>query len=182
MALNVFATISLRSELYNYANIQADRVFAVLGVTTIWDTPVEFWTFDPTSNLTDNGTTVIRPTDILSGNPGRFLMRTSFVRQFGTMYNKEWNGSITTASNTATFDISSAGFTGIVNMFAHAVLPSGTVVNIPIAGITAKSNTSVTVSLLESKTTTVLLLNTAVEGLESHAVANTEVFLTVRGN
>lgn len=181
MALNVFATVSLRSELYNYANIQADRVFAILGVSVVWDVPTEFWTFDPASLLVDNATTIIRPTDILSGNPGRFIKRSSFVQQFGATYSKEWNGSVTTASSTATFDVSGAGFSGIINMFAHAVLPSGTVLNIPITGITAQSNTSVTVTLLESKTTAILVGGN-VEGLESHAVSGTIVYLTVRGN
>lgn len=181
--LQVFTTINTRAELYNYSTINNNRVIAAIGLATAWDSPTEIWTFDSSSMAVDDGVTVIRPTDILAGSPGRFLFRTYFVRQFGSKYSKEWNGSVTTSASTAVFDISSAGFTSIVNLFAFAVLPSGTVVNLPIStSAVSPTNTSVTVNLMESKQTAVLLLNTNVEGLETHAVSGTIVYLTVKGN
>lgn len=181
MALNSFTTVGIRSELYTQSTFQNDRACAVLGTSAVWDTPTEIWTFDSSSMAVDDGITVIRPTDILDGSPGRFLFRTYFVRQFGTKYSKEWNGSITTSGNSAVFDISSAGFSSIITAFAFAVLPSGTVVNLPVVTGSASSLTSMTISLLESKTTGVLIGGN-VEGLEAHAVANTVVYLNVKGN
>lgn len=180
--LQVFTTINTRAELYNYSTISNNRVIAAVGLSAPWDAPTEIWTFDSSSMAVDNGVTVIKPTDILTINPGRFLFQSYIVKQYGTRYSKEWNGQLTVGTSSAVFDISSAGFTSIVGIQAFAVLPSGTVVNLPLATMSVSpTNTSVTVNLVESKTTTVLILNTAVEGLESHAVAGTIVYLTVKG-
>lgn len=180
--LQVFTTINTRAELYNYTAISNNRVIAAIGVNSAWDMPTEIWTYDTSSMAVDDGVKVIRPTDIPVGSPGRFLFRTYFVKQYGTLYSKEWNGSITTSNNTAVFDISSAGFTSIVGLQAFAILPSGTVLNLPLTtSAVSPSNTSVTVNLMESKTTNTLLISTA-EGLENHAVAGTVVYLNVKGN
>lgn len=180
--LQVFTTINTRAELYNYTAISNNRVIAAIGVNSAWDMPTEIWTYDTSSMAVDDGVKVIRPTDIPAGSPGRFLFRTYFVKQYGTLYSKEWNGSITTSNNTAVFDISSAGFTSIVGLQAFAILPSGTVLNLPLTtSAVSPSNTSVTVNLVDSKTTNTLLISTA-EGLENHAVAGTVVYLNVKGN
>lgn len=180
MPLYPFTTVSIRSELYGISTFQDGRACAVLGHSAAWDSPTEFWTWDSSSSLTDNGTTVIKPTET-SGN-GRFIFKSYLPKQYGAIYSKEWNGAVTTATNTAVFDISSAGFASIVNLFAFAVLPSGTVVNLPLTtSAVSPTNTSVTVNILESKTTAVLIGGN-IEGLENHAVANTVVYLTVRGN
>ncbi|WP_183147977.1 autotransporter outer membrane beta-barrel domain-containing protein [Chryseobacterium nematophagum] len=101
--------------------------------------------------------------------------------QFGTSYTKEWNGAVTTATNTAVFNISSASFSGISNISVGTELIGAGVNNAPIGVITAKSLTSITVSLYESKNTGVLIGGN-IEGLEDHSVANTVVYLTVKGN
>ena len=54
--------------------------------------------------------------------------------------------------------------------------------NAPIGVITSKSTTSITVSLFGSKRTTVLILNTQVDGFKVHTVVNTIVHLVVFGN
>jgi len=100
---------------------------------------------------------------------------------YGDEFRKEINLSTTTSSNTVIFDISSAGLTQIQNIQVSAYLQNATTTNAPIAIITSVNTTSITVSLFESKTTEVLVLNTNVEGLETHAVANTIVYLTVKG-
>lgn len=102
--------------------------------------------------------------------------------QYGTSFSKEYNSSQTVSASTAVFDISGAGFASIANIQATAELPGSGVTNSPIAVITSRSLTSITVSLFQSKTTGVLILNTTVEGLETHSVANTVVHLTVKGN
>lgn len=179
--LQSFLTIDTRAELRNYTTIQNNRVVAAIGLSTAWDMPTEIWTFDAASMAVDDGVTVLKPNDVLSSNPGRYLFRTYFVRQFGTKYSKEWNGSITTSGTSATFDISSAGFSSLVVIQCFAILPSGTVLNLPISSGSSVSNTSITVNLLESKTTNTLLISTA-EGLETHAASGTVVYLTVKGN
>jgi hypothetical protein len=181
MSLQIFTTISTRGELYNYTTIQNERVLAAIGLTTAWDIPTEIWTYDSSSMAVDDGVKVIRPTDIPASNPGRFLFRNYFVRQFGTLYSKEFNSSLTVSGSAATFDISSAAFTSLVSVQATALLASGTVFNLPIASISAQSLTSVTISLLESKTTNTLLISST-EGLEAHLAAGTVVYLTVKGN
>ncbi|CAA7196803.1 autotransporter outer membrane beta-barrel domain-containing protein [Chryseobacterium potabilaquae] len=101
--------------------------------------------------------------------------------QFGTSYTKEWNGSVTTATNTAVFNISSASFSSISNISVATELIGASVNNAPIGVITARSLTSITVSLYESKNTGVLIGGN-IEGLEDHSVTNTVVYLTVKGN
>lgn len=65
---------------------------------------------------------------------------------------------------------------------AFAILPSGTTIILPITTSAVNpSNTSVTVNLLESKTTNTLLISSA-EGLENNAAAGTIVYLNVKGN
>ena len=181
MGLQVFTTLELRSELYNYSTVTNNRVLAVLGVSTIWDVPTEYWTFDTASMAVDNGTTIIRPTDISVSDPGRFLFKSNIIRQFGSVFNKEWNGSLTVAGSTAVFDISSASFANILNVQATAFLNAGTALTLPIASISAQSTISITITLLESKTTAVLIGGN-VEGLETHSAAGTVVYLTVKGN
>ena len=107
-------------------------------------------------------------------------LRTSTVQRFGTPYTKEWTGKLKTATATAVFNVSSAGFASIVSFDATAFLAGATVRNAPIASVVAYTTTSFTVRLLESKTTGVQIGGT-VEGLEDHAIAATEVSLTVRG-
>jgi len=103
------------------------------------------------------------------------------IQKFGDTYTKEYNKSVTTATATATFDLTSVGFTNITNIQATARLDGSTLANMPIAGVSVSGNT-VTVNLIESNTTTVAILNTAVEGLENHTTAGTVVYLTVKGN
>lgn len=182
MSLQIFTTVSTRLELRSYSTIPDERVIAVIGLTTPWDIPTEIWTFDASSTALDDGVKVLKPNDILVGSPGRFLFRANIVRQFGSTHSKEFNGALTVSGNTAVFNISSAGFINITNIQATAVLSSGTVVNLPLASISAQSLASVTVNLLDSKNTSVLILNTSVEGLENHSVAGTIVYLTVKGN
>lgn len=179
--LQVFTTLNARSELYNYSTISNNRVIAAIGISAPWDAPVEFWTFDSTSMAVDNGLTVIKPTDIPVGSAGRFLFKQPFPKQYGTIYSKEYNSALTVSGNTAVFDISSAGFASIATVHATAILASGTVLTLPITSISAQSLTSITVNLVESKTTNTLLISSA-EGLENHSVAGTIVYLTVKGN
>ncbi len=180
--LQVFTTLNTRAELYNYSTINTNRVIAAIGLSTPWDSPTEIWTFDGTSMAVDDGLTVIKPNDILVTDPGRFLFRTYFVRQTGSVkYSKEHLDFATTSGNSVTFNISAAGFTTVGNVQATAFSNGATVTTAPIAVVTAKSTTSITVSLFESKNTGVLIGGN-VEGLEPHAVAGTEVYLTVRGN
>jgi hypothetical protein len=181
MSLQIFTTISTRAELYNYSTINNERVIAAIGLSSAWDVPTEIWTFDSSSMAVDNGITVIKPTDILVGDPGRFLFRTYFIRQTGTKYSKEFKAMQTTSSNSVVFDISPAGFSSIVDFDCKAFLNGAGVTTAPIAIVTAKSTTSITVSLFQSKTTGVLIGGT-IEGLETHAVVGTEVYLTVQGN
>lgn len=130
----------------------------------------------------DDGVTVLKPNDILVGNPGRYLFRTYFVRQTGTIkYSKEHLDFAVTSGNSVTFNISAAGFTSVGNIQCTAFLNGAGVTTAPLAIVTAKSTTSITVSLFESKATAVLIGGN-IEGLEPHTVAGTEVYITVRGN
>ena len=180
--LQIFTTIETRSGLRAYSTIDHNRVIAAIGLSSAWDQPTEIWTFDSSSMAVDDGVTVLKPNDILVGDPGRYLFRTYFVRQTGSVkYAKEHLDFATTSGNSVTFNISAAGFTTVGNVQATAFLNGATVTTAPIAVVTAKSTTSITVSLFESKNTGVLIGGN-VEGLEPHAVAGTEVYLTVRGN
>lgn len=181
MALSVYTIAELRSELYNYPTVADNRQFLIQGASVVGDISEEVWTFINSSMLVDNGTTVIRPSEILAINPGRWVLKRKIARQFGTTFSKEWRGSQTVSGSTATFDISSAGFANIVDWNVKAYLSGATIVTYPIGILTSRSNTSITITLVESKTTNTLLLSTA-EGLELHAVAGTEVYLTVYGN
>lgn len=72
MALRDYLNVSTRSELYNFV-MQSDQCLLVLGITVAGDIPAEVWYFAAASTATDNGTTVIKPTSIPGGNPGRYL-------------------------------------------------------------------------------------------------------------
>lgn len=72
MALRDQLNVSTRAELYNYV-MQSDQVLTALGITTAGDIPAELWYYAATSTATDNGTTVIKPTAVPSGNPGRYV-------------------------------------------------------------------------------------------------------------
>lgn len=72
MALRDQLNVSTRAELYNFV-MQSDQVLTVLGVSVAGDIPAELWYFNATSTATDNGTTVIKPTAIPVGNPGRYV-------------------------------------------------------------------------------------------------------------
>lgn len=181
MGLFSYVTASLRSELYDYSSVDEGRLFLIQGTSVIGDVPDEIWTFVNASTAIDNGTTVIRPTEKLVTDAGRWILKRKVVKMFGSVYSKEWKGSTTVSGSTATFDISSAGFGSITDWTVKAFLSGATITNMPIAILTSKSNTSITITLVESKTTNTLLLSSA-EGLELHAVAGTEVYLTVQGN
>lgn len=181
MSISVYTIVELRSELYDYANMSDNRQFLVQGASVVGDISEEVWTFINASMSIDNGITVIRPSEILSTNPGRWVLKRKISRQYGNAFSKEWRGSQTVATSTATFDITAAGFTQITDWVVKAYLPGAGITNFPIAVLSSKSNTSITITLVESKTTNTLLLSTA-EGLELHAAAGTEVYLTVYGN
>ncbi|KUY29387.1 hypothetical protein [Elizabethkingia ursingii] len=134
----------------------------------------------PARSLTANDITFIQGKDYNSLNNKPVIP--SVVKQFGTTYTKEWVGSITTGTSSAVFNIASAGFINIIGVFITTELAGATSNNAPIGVVTSKSLTSITVSLFESKETLVLILNTNVDGLEAHAVANTIVYLRVIGN
>jgi len=72
MALRDYLNVSTRSELYNFV-MQSDQCLLVLGISVAGDIPAEVWYFAAGSTAVDDGVTVIRPTSIPVGNPGRYL-------------------------------------------------------------------------------------------------------------
>ncbi|MFT3826183.1 MAG: hypothetical protein QM731_19830 [Chitinophagaceae bacterium] len=73
-------------------------------------------------------------------------------------------------------------FTNVLNIQVTAKGGSGGITVAPIATVTSNTNSSVTIRVMESKSTTVVLLNTAVEGLEPHTDTNTRIYIRVEGN
>jgi hypothetical protein len=76
MALLVALSIEARGELRNYYgnHRQAIRVF---GNVAFGDMASEIWVFDVNSTAADNGTTVIKPNDVVTpvpGSPGRYIL------------------------------------------------------------------------------------------------------------
>ena len=172
---------------------RGDKSFQTLNKAAIGLSNVDNTTdlSKPISTLTQTAldakqATLVSGTNIKTVNSNSMLGSGNMIMavpalQFGSSYTKEWNGSITTATGTAVFDISSASFANIFCVTSICELSGATVVNAPIGCITSKSLTSVTISLFESKLTAVLLGGN-IEGLETHAAANTIVYLTVKGN
>lgn len=72
MSVRDYLNVSTRAEMYNFV-MQSDQAWISLGVSATGDAPSELWYFSATSTATDNGTTVIKPTAIMSGSPGRYL-------------------------------------------------------------------------------------------------------------
>jgi microcystin-dependent protein len=73
MALRDQLNVPTRAELYGFVLAEGQAI-TVLGVSAAGDIPAELWRFDSASMDTDNGTTVIQPTAIPPGNPGRYLI------------------------------------------------------------------------------------------------------------
>lgn len=180
MSLRIFYSLSTRNELYDYVLIDNSRLIAIMGQSTPFDIPTEIWRYSTGSTEIDNGVTVIKPTEVFSGDTGRFLRENFMVKQYGNYYSKEFKTGTTTSLSAVTFDISSAGFSTIVDYDVKAYLSGSSITTIPLAVVTSKSLSAITVTLLESKTTNTLI-DTTVEGLEGHAISGTEIYLTVQG-
>lgn len=72
--LSVAYSVPIRTELKNYDTMGDKTAVRVFGASSFNDTTSEIWIFHTASTAVDNGTTVIKPDAILSGNPGRFLL------------------------------------------------------------------------------------------------------------
>lgn len=102
------------------------------------------------------------------------------TQQYGNTFTKEFNSSISTTNSSVTFDLTSAGFTNIVSVQAIAGLGGTTALTAASAiSVTAISNTSVTLLILESNTSGILIGGTT-EGLTTHTTSKT-VWITVKG-
>ena len=73
---------------------------------------------------------------------------------------------------------------GLTNVLSIQVTAKGgsDATNAPLVTVTDYTSTAVTIRVLESKTTSVILLNTTVEGLIAHTDTNTRIFIRVEGN
>lgn len=103
------------------------------------------------------------------------------AKQYGISFTKEFNNYMIVNTSMVVFDISPAGFNEVAAIFVSAQLTNASTTTAPLAVVTGNTLTSVTVNLLNSKTTTVVV-GGEVEGLEPHALNNTKVFIRVIGN
>lgn len=140
---------------------------------------ITFPTIPTNTNQLTNGAGFI--TSVPAQSWSSITGKPTITTQYGDTYTKEYNGYIDTSTSTAVFNISSASFSTINSIYVTTELIGGVITNIPLGSITAKSTTSVTVTLVDSKTTGVLIGGT-IEGLELHTVAGTRVYITVKGN
>jgi len=77
-----------------------------------------------------------------------------------------WSDIVTpTTGNGFTFSIAEAAFTTVTNIQLTPQLNTASVVNMPFLNIKSYTNTSVTVNILTSASTTVSLLGAVVQGL-----------------
>jgi hypothetical protein len=97
MALRDQLNTSTRAELYTFV-MQSDQTLTVLGITVAGDIPAELWYFAAGSMAVDNGTTVIKPTAIPVGNPGRYL-RWIYESDWNTTVNKPTFATVATSGN-----------------------------------------------------------------------------------
>lgn len=80
---------------------------------------------------------------------------------------------VTTSAGLVTFTLPAGYFTAVHHVAATVVRNTSAPASFGFAFVVSQSSTSVTVQAAESKTTTVLLLNTAVEGIEASAAGIT---------
>lgn len=95
---------------------------------------------------------------------------------------KIWIAEVTnTASGTQTINIpANVSFTNIISIQLTTKGGSGTT-TAPVAMITSNTTSSITIRVLESKSTTIVLGGTA-EGLEAHTDTATKIYIRVEGN
>jgi hypothetical protein len=67
-------SLPTRAELKDYAVLADNQAIRVFGDTVLGDMSSEIWIYKTSSMAVENGTTVIKPTDIPVSNPGRFIL------------------------------------------------------------------------------------------------------------
>lgn len=144
MQLTTILGIHLRTELREFVAVHQQNI-GVDGVTTPRDQALEMWYYDENSMDIDNGTTVLKPNDILVTEPGRYLRWKIQV---------DWN----TISNKPTFaPVSTSG--SYNDLSSKPTIPSGTVTSI---GLSSSDLTVSGTPITASGTITANLTNTGV--------------------
>lgn len=101
-----------KSELLPFTGINPDQPIIISGTTAAPSTG-EVWAYDPTSLAIENGVSVLKPTDLLTTDPGRFI-RLSVMGSPTKVFNNT-PGRTLTASTGATGFQPSASSDTLVN-------------------------------------------------------------------
>jgi len=135
MPLQSFLKVSIKSELYSVI-IAHDQKISLLGETVVRDTPMRMYIYDETSVLTPDGESIIRPTAIAMGSPGRYIKQNIAVPAVGTVTSIAVastditvTGSPITSSGTIALALSNTGVTagvyGLVTVNAKGLVTAG---------------------------------------------------------
>lgn len=91
MALRDQLNVSTKSELYDYV-LAHHQIVTVPGTSAIGDTDFKYYYYDTASTASDDGETVLKPTSVMMGAPGRWLKLTLTQNQVD--WNQATSGSI----------------------------------------------------------------------------------------
>lgn len=97
MSQKTYLTITTREELRDIFYIQGDQPIMVVGSSPFSIDPLEIWLFDMASLLSDNGTTVLKRSDMLDADPGRYRLwfKQKKVETFSGSTNSSGNYTVT---------------------------------------------------------------------------------------
>lgn len=100
MAQKTYLTVTTREELRDIFYILGDQPIMVVGSNPFINNPIEIWLFDTASLLSDNGTTVLKRSDMLDTDPGRYRLwyKEKKIETFSGSTNSSGNYTVTFAN------------------------------------------------------------------------------------
>lgn len=180
--ISIAYSLPVRTELKDYSTFSDNQAVRVFGATAFNDMASEIWVYKTASMAVDNGTTVIRPTDIPESSPGRFIL---FEKMSISDYAN--NAPVSGGSGNVTFYLTSDKTASGTALFKNvtSVIPfvNDSSQNYTYSYTAYNPTTkSITVNVKVSSGLNVALVGLTLLGVPTNVPNGTNVYVLVKGN
>lgn len=178
--LTILLSVPVRSELKLNSTFSDKQAVRVFGNLAFGDIPSEIWVWRADSLAVDNGTTVIRPNDVLVANPGRFIL---FEKVSMPDYTN--TATVTSAGNAIfylTSDKTSTGTALYTNLNFVAPIVNDSVSNYTYGWSYNSTTKALTVNVKASPALNVAAMGLTVLGIPANVANGTSVQVLVKGS
>lgn len=178
--ISIAYSLPTRGELRDYSVLADNQAIRVFGNVALGDMASEIWLYK-TASMADNGTTVMKPTDINVSNPVRWIL---FEKMAMSDYTK--TNPVSGGAGNAVFYLTNDGTATGAALFSNVTyvnpIVNDSAVNYTYGWSYNSSTKALTVNVKSATGLFISLLNLTLLGTPANVANGVQVSVLVKGN